>query len=91
MRPGWRETFRKTQRDAAGHANRRRRARRVSWPVRLLDFAEAQSIGYRDGAVYIQDQDQVEVYNPVAERLSTRALSEADSVDTIRDRIAALT
>ncbi len=59
----------------------------------LLDFAEARSIGYIEyphGAVYIQEQDQVEVYNLVAERLSAQALSDADSADVIRARIVAL-
>lgn len=63
-------------------------------PFLLLDFAEAQSIAYieyRDGAVYAQDQDQVEVYNLVAARLSSRAMSDADSADAIRARIATLT
>ncbi|MBO0850522.1 MAG: helix-turn-helix domain-containing protein [Pseudonocardia sp.] len=63
-------------------------------PFQLLDFAEAQSIGYlehRSGAVYVQDQDEVEVYNLAAERLAARALSDADSADLIRARIAAMT
>jgi transcriptional regulator with XRE-family HTH domain len=63
-------------------------------PFQLLDFAEARTVGYieyRDGAVYVQDPAQVEVYNVVAERLCERALSDADSAELIRDRIAALT
>lgn len=62
-------------------------------PFRLLDFAEARSIGYieyRDGAVYVQDPDSVEVYDLVAERLSARALSDVDSAAAIRARIADL-
>lgn len=62
-------------------------------PFKLLDFAEARSIAYieyRDGAVYVQDRDEVEVYNLVAERLYERALSDLDSADVIRARIAAL-
>lgn len=63
-------------------------------PFSLLDFSEARSIGYveyRDGAIYVQDPNQVEVYNLVAERLSERALTDADSAALIRSRIAALT
>lgn len=66
----------------------------LAGPFMLLDFAEARSIGYLEyphGAVYIQDQDQVEVYDLVAERLCARALSDADSADLIRARIAAMT
>jgi len=62
-------------------------------PFKLLDFAEARSIGYieyRDGAIYVQDLDSIEVYNLVAERLCERALSDTDSADAIRARIAAL-
>lgn len=62
-------------------------------PFKLLDFAEARSIAYieyRDGAVYVQDRDEVEVYNLVAERLYDRALSDLDSADVIRARVAAL-
>jgi transcriptional regulator with XRE-family HTH domain len=60
----------------------------------LLDFAEARSIAYieyRNGAIYVQDQQEVEVYNLVAERLTERALSDTDSATVIRDRIAAMT
>ena len=60
----------------------------------LLDFAEARSIAYieyRNGAIYVQDQGEVEVYNLIAERLSEHALSDADSSGWIRDRIAAMT
>lgn len=63
-------------------------------PFSILDFAEARSIGYveyRDGGVYVQDPNQVEVYNLVAERLSERALTDADSAALIRARIEALT
>ncbi|MBA2322784.1 MAG: helix-turn-helix domain-containing protein [Pseudonocardiales bacterium] len=66
----------------------------LAGPFMLLDFAEARSIGYieyRNGAVYVQDQGEVEVYNLVAERLSVRALSDADSADLIRVRIASMT
>jgi Domain of unknown function (DUF5753)/Helix-turn-helix domain len=63
-------------------------------PFKLLDFAEARSIGYieyRDGAVYVQDRDGVEGYNLIAERLSEQALTDADSAALIRARIEALT
>lgn len=63
-------------------------------PFTLLDFAEARSIGYieyRNGGVYVQDLAEVEVYNLVAERLSERALSDAESAELVRARMAALT
>jgi DNA-binding XRE family transcriptional regulator len=56
----------------------------------FLDFVEAQSIGYIEypnGAVYVQDQDQVELYALTANRLCTTALSEADSEVLIADRL----
>lgn len=56
----------------------------------LLSFNEARSIGYvefPDGAVYVQDEDQVSAYNQAAERMCAAALSEADSVELIRDRL----
>lgn len=59
----------------------------------LLDFDEAQSIGYAEypnGAVYVQDQDQVGLYNLAADRLCAAALSEADSVSFIEHRLSAL-
>jgi hypothetical protein len=59
----------------------------------LLDFEEAQSIGYIEyptGAIYVQDQDQVATYTLAADRLCAAALSEADSVSFIERRIAAL-
>jgi Domain of unknown function (DUF5753) len=54
---------------------------------------EAQSIGYieyQNGAVYVQDQDQVGLYNLAADRLCATALSEADSVSFIERRLSAL-
>lgn len=60
----------------------------------LLDFEEAQSIGYIEyptGAIYVQDQDQVETYTLSADRLCAAALSESASADAIAARIAALT
>lgn len=59
----------------------------------LLDFDEAQSIGYVEypnGAVYVQDQDQVGLYNLAADRLCAAALSEADSKSFIEGRLSAL-
>lgn len=59
----------------------------------LLDFDEAQSIGYieyPDGAIYVQDQDQVAAYTLAVDRLCVAALSESDSADLIAARIAVL-
>ncbi|MGH3822588.1 MAG: helix-turn-helix domain-containing protein [Pseudonocardiaceae bacterium] len=59
----------------------------------LLDFDEAQSIGYIEyptGAIYIQDQDQIAAYTLSADRLCAAALSVSDSADAIATRIAAL-
>lgn len=59
----------------------------------LLDFEEAQSIGYIEyptGAIYVQDQDQVATYNLTADRLCAAALSVSDSVDAITARIETL-
>ncbi|MQA08006.1 MAG: helix-turn-helix domain-containing protein [Pseudonocardiaceae bacterium] len=59
----------------------------------LLDFDEAQSIGYIEyptGAIYVQDQDQVATYTLSADRLCAAALSVSDSQDVIAARMAAL-
>lgn len=59
----------------------------------LLDFDEAQSIGYVEypaGAAYIQDQDQVAMYALAADRMCAAALSEAASADAIAARITKL-
>lgn len=59
----------------------------------LLDFEEAQSIGYIEypaGAIYVQDQDQVNLYNLAADRLCAAALSASETADAIASRIAAL-
>ena len=59
----------------------------------LLDFVEAQSIGYieyQNGAVYVQDQDQVRLYNLAADRLCAVALSEVESVSFIESRLSEL-
>jgi transcriptional regulator with XRE-family HTH domain len=60
----------------------------------LLDFTQAQSIGYvefPDGAVYVQDQDQVAAYTQAAARLRAAALPPAESVKAIKSRLARLT
>jgi DNA-binding XRE family transcriptional regulator len=54
---------------------------------------QAQSIGYvevPDDAVYIQDQHQVEKYTGSAELLRSAALSQPQSVKTIKARLATL-
>lgn len=59
----------------------------------LLDFDEAQSIGYIEyptGGIYVQDQDQVGVYALSSDRLCAAALSVSDSADFIAARVAAL-
>jgi transcriptional regulator with XRE-family HTH domain len=59
----------------------------------LLDFDEAQSIGYIEyptGAIYVQDQDQVGAYTLSADRLCAAALSVSDSADAIAARIETL-
>jgi transcriptional regulator with XRE-family HTH domain len=56
----------------------------------LLDFAHAQSIAYSehlDGAVYIQDQDEVRTYRMAVENLQSVALAPAKSVALIRTLI----
>lgn len=63
-------------------------------PFTVLDFAQAQSIGYVEvlnGALYVQDQDQVDGYIRAVRGLRDIALSPADSVAAIRARLAALT
>ncbi len=60
----------------------------------VLRFEQAQSIGYieyPEGAIYVQDQDQVAAYHKVAEQLRVVALSQGDSVEAIGERLAALT
>jgi DNA-binding XRE family transcriptional regulator len=56
----------------------------------LLDFVEAQSIGYIEypnGAIYVQDQDQTQLYALTADRLCAAALSESDSLALITGRL----
>ncbi len=60
----------------------------------VLHFEQAQSIGYieyPDGAIYVQDQDQVAAYTRTAESLSSVALPSAESVEAITVRLATLT
>ena len=60
----------------------------------LLDFDEAQSIGYIEdptGAIYVQDQDQVGAYTLSADRLCAAALSVSETADAIAARIETLT
>lgn len=55
----------------------------------LLDFEEAQSIGYMEysaGPVYIQDPDQLDTYTLAADRLCAAALSTAKSASTMAAR-----
>lgn len=59
-------------------------------PFTVLDFAKAQSIAYVelvDGAVYVQDQDQVNVYNSTVARLREVALSPSASAAIIESRL----
>jgi hypothetical protein len=59
-------------------------------PFTVLDFAQAQSIAYVElvnGAVYVQDQDQVNGYNRTVDRLREVALSPEATVDLIRARL----
>lgn len=62
-------------------------------PFTLLDFAQAQSIAYVEiinGAVYVQDQDQVAGYTRIVSTLREIALSSADTVTAIRARLVTL-
>lgn len=63
-------------------------------PFTLLDFAAAQSIVYVEivnGAVYVQDQQQVTGYTRMVDRLRAAALSPARTAEAIRSRLSALT
>ncbi|MFI7664157.1 helix-turn-helix domain-containing protein [Nocardia sp. NPDC049526] len=56
----------------------------------LLNFDEALSLGYieyQTGALYVQDQDQVEMYKMIADRLRSLALPSEESVQVIRGRL----
>jgi Domain of unknown function (DUF5753)/Helix-turn-helix domain len=59
-------------------------------PFTVLDFAQAQSIAYVElvnGAVYVQDQDQVNGYNLTVDRLRKVALSPEESTAMIQSRL----
>ncbi|MDQ3579661.1 MAG: helix-turn-helix domain-containing protein [Actinomycetota bacterium] len=59
----------------------------------ILTFQEAQSIAYieyREGAVYVQNQDQLGAYTMAAERLRAAALSKSDSIAAITARLTKL-
>ena len=63
-------------------------------PFTLLDFAAAQSIVYVEivnGALYVQDQQQVAGYTRTIDRLRAAALSPARTAEAIRSRLSALT
>jgi hypothetical protein len=56
-------------------------------PFTLLDFAAAQSIAYVEivnGAVYVQDQQQVAGYTRIVDRLRAVALLPARTAEAIR-------
>ncbi len=56
----------------------------------VLHFEQAQSIGYieyPEGAIYVQDQDQVAAYTQTAEHLRSLALPPAESVEAITARL----
>ncbi|MGH3763840.1 MAG: helix-turn-helix domain-containing protein [Pseudonocardiaceae bacterium] len=60
----------------------------------VLHFEQAQSIGYieyADGAIYVQDQDQVAAYTRTAESLRSVALPPRESIGAITARLAELT
>lgn len=59
-------------------------------PFTVLDFEKAQSIAYVEllnGAMYVQDQDQVDGYTRTVKRLREIALSKEESADAIRLRL----
>ncbi|MPZ80289.1 MAG: hypothetical protein GEV28_07790 [Actinophytocola sp.] len=59
-------------------------------PFTVLDFPEAQSIAYVEqvnGAIYVQDQDQVNGYTRTVNRLREVALSPEQTVDIIHSRL----
>lgn len=59
-------------------------------PFTALDFAKAQSIAYVEqvnGAIYVQDQDQVNGYTRTVNRLRDVALSPEESATVIRSRL----
>ncbi|RLK58380.1 helix-turn-helix domain-containing protein [Actinokineospora cianjurensis] len=63
-------------------------------PFSVLHFTAAQPIAYVEvvnGALYVQDQDQVAGYTRTVERLRQAALSPADSINAIRSHLDAVT
>jgi hypothetical protein len=59
----------------------------------VLHFEQAQSVGYieySDGAIYVQDQDQVAAYTRTAESLCSVALSKGESAQAIAARLTEL-
>ncbi|HEY6424966.1 MAG TPA: helix-turn-helix transcriptional regulator [Pseudonocardiaceae bacterium] len=59
----------------------------------VLHFEQAQSIGYieySDGAIYVQDQDQVAAYTRTVDSLRAAALPQRESVEAISARLATL-
>jgi transcriptional regulator with XRE-family HTH domain len=57
----------------------------------VLDFPDVRSIGYtelHDGAVYVQDPDQVRTYTKTAENVQRVALGPAESVEYIKTLIS---
>lgn len=63
-------------------------------PFTVFDFDEAQSIGYVElvnGAIYVQDQDEVAGYTRTVDRLREVALSPASTKEVIRSRLTART
>jgi len=63
-------------------------------PFTVFEFQAAQSIAYVEllnGAVYVQDQDQVRGYTRTIDRLREAALSRERTVEAIRSRLASLT
>ncbi|MDQ3763053.1 MAG: helix-turn-helix domain-containing protein [Actinomycetota bacterium] len=62
-------------------------------PFTLLNFAAAQSIVYVEivnGAVYVQDQQQVAGYTRIVDRLRAVALPPARTAEVIRSRLSTL-
>lgn len=62
-------------------------------PFTVFDFAEAQGIAYVEivnGAIYVQDQDQVNGYTRTVSKLREVALSPDRTVDLIQSRLAAM-
>jgi transcriptional regulator with XRE-family HTH domain len=59
----------------------------------VLHFEQAQSVGYieySDGAIYVQDQDQVAAYTRTAESLYSVALPQRESIEAIAARLTKL-